>query len=172
MKHWWREELQLPVTIKRSFFLSTVAINHKNFSRDIRSFYSFRSKYITKVISCLKSFSLTQYHLWSLSSVFLMKMFDLRGKELKYAKELLLNYYRNEVAGHVGRVKTVVTNHLRKMFRNRINKAAECNTSARINWVNQYLMLSQTFSYWDKQQYADSNTIQLHLTVKCTKDPS
>jgi len=62
-----------------------------------------------------------------------MKMFDLRGKELKYAKELLLNYYRNEVAGHVGRVKTVVTNHLRKMFRNRINKAAECNTSARIN---------------------------------------
>jgi len=33
-------------------------------------------------------------------------------------------------------------------------------------------MLSQTFSYWDKQQYADSNAIQLHLTVKCTKDPS
>jgi len=40
-----------------------------------------------------------------------MEMFDLRGKELKYAKELLLNRYRKfyEVAGHVGRVKTVVT---------------------------------------------------------------
>jgi len=39
-----------------------------------------------------------------------------------------------EVAGHVGRVKTVVTNHLCKMFWSRIHKAAECNTTARINW--------------------------------------
>jgi len=39
-----------------------------------------------------------------------------------------------EVAGHVGRVKTVVTNHLRKVFRSRIHKAAQCNTTARINW--------------------------------------
>jgi len=31
-------------------------------------------------------------------------------------------------------------------------------------------MLSQTFFYWDKQQYADSNVTQLHLTLKCTKD--
>jgi len=38
-----------------------------------------------------------------------------------------------EVAGHVGRVKTVVTNHLRKMFRSCINKATERNTAARIN---------------------------------------
>jgi len=38
-----------------------------------------------------------------------------------------------EVSGHVGRVKTVVTNHLRKMFRSRIHKAAEGNTVARIN---------------------------------------
>jgi len=30
-------------------------------------------------------------------------------------------------------------------------------------------MLSQTFCYWDKQQSADSNIIQLHLTLKCTK---
>jgi len=55
-------------------------------------------------------------------------MFDLRGKELKYAEELLLNHYRkwcpNSVrfAGHVGRVKTVVTNHLRKLFRSCIHK--------------------------------------------------
>jgi len=41
-----------------------------------------------------------------ISSVFLIEMFGLPGKDLKYAKELLLNHYRNpykfyEVAGHV-----------------------------------------------------------------------
>jgi len=38
-----------------------------------------------------------------------------------------------EVAGHVARVKNIVTNQLRKMFPSRIPKAAECNTTARIN---------------------------------------
>jgi len=33
-------------------------------------------------------------------------------------------------------------------------------------------MHSQTFYYWDKQQSADSYIIQLHLTLKCTKDQS
>jgi len=33
-------------------------------------------------------------------------------------------------------------------------------------------MLLQTFCYWDKQQSADINIIQLHLTLKCTKDQS
>jgi len=33
-------------------------------------------------------------------------------------------------------------------------------------------MLSQTFCYWDKQQSADSNIFQFHLTLKCTKDQS
>ena len=33
-------------------------------------------------------------------------------------------------------------------------------------------MLSQTFCYWGKQQSADNNIIQLHLTLKCTKDKS
>ena len=41
--------------------------------------------------------SLKEYDLWILSSVFLMEMFDLRGKELKYAKKLLLNHYRKFV---------------------------------------------------------------------------
>jgi len=40
-----------------------------------------------------------------------------------------------------------------------------------INW-NQFLTLSQTFCYWDKQQSADSNIIHFHLTMKCTKDQS
>jgi len=34
---------------------------------------------------------------------------------------------------HVGRVKTIVTNHLRKMFRSRIHEGAERNTAARMN---------------------------------------
>jgi len=34
----------------------------------------------------LKSFALNKYDLRSLSSVFLIEIFDLRGKELKYAK--------------------------------------------------------------------------------------
>jgi len=38
-----------------------------------------------------------------------------------------------EVAGHVGRIETVVTNHLSKMFRSSVHKAAERNTAARIN---------------------------------------
>ena len=33
-------------------------------------------------------------------------------------------------------------------------------------------MLSQTFFYWDKHQSPDSNIIQLHLTLQCTKDQS
>ena len=33
-------------------------------------------------------------------------------------------------------------------------------------------MLSQTFCYWDKEQSAESNIIQFHLTLKCTKDQS
>jgi len=33
-------------------------------------------------------------------------------------------------------------------------------------------MLSQTFCFWDKQQSAHSNIIQVHLTLKCTKDQS
>jgi len=70
---------------------------------------------------------------------------------------------------------TVVMKHLRKMFRTRIHKAAECNTTARINWDktwNQFLRYSQTFCYWDKQHSADSNIIQLHLTLKSTKNQS
>jgi len=92
--------------------------------RDIGSFDSFRSKFFTKVISfhVVNHLSLNEYDLRILSSDFLIEMFDLWGKELKYGKELLLNHYGKSVqdsarfAGPVGRVKTVVTNHLRKMF--------------------------------------------------------
>jgi len=69
----------------------------KNYSGDIGSFNSFRSKFFAKVISCFKSFSLNEYDLRILSSVFLIEMFDVWGKELKYAKELLLNHYRKPV---------------------------------------------------------------------------
>jgi len=33
-------------------------------------------------------------------------------------------------------------------------------------------MLFPTFCYWDKQQSADSNITQFHLTLKCMKDQS
>jgi len=52
------------------------------------------------------------------------------GKRDEIPEELLLNHYRKSitkfyvVAGHVGRAKTVVTNHLRKMFPSRVHKAA------------------------------------------------
>jgi len=68
---------------------SFVAISEKNCSNDIGSFDSFQSKFFTKVISYFKSFSLNEYDLGILSSVFLIKIFDLRDKGLKYAKELL-----------------------------------------------------------------------------------
>jgi len=60
------------------------------------------------------------------------------GKKAEIREKLLLNHYRksvqnSQVAGHVGRVKTVVTNHLRKMFRSRMHKAAVRNTAARKN---------------------------------------
>jgi len=94
MKRWWREKLQLPVTIKHRF-LSSYKL--KKCSSDISNFDSFRSKFFAKVISCFKSFSLNEYDLRILSSVFLTEMFDLRGKDLHYAKELLLNHYRKFV---------------------------------------------------------------------------
>jgi len=74
-----------------------------------------------------------------LSSVFLIKIFDLRLKELKYEKELLLNHNRKSVKNFMrlkcfGGVKTAVTNHLREVFLSRIHKAVERNTAARMIW--------------------------------------
>jgi len=34
-------------------------------------------------------------------SVFLIEIFELRGKELKYAKELLLNHYRKSAQNYI-----------------------------------------------------------------------
>jgi len=61
------------------------------------------------------------------------------------------------------------------MFRCRRHKAAERNIAARINsdkLTEIHSLLSQIFFYWDKQQSADSNITQFHLTLKCTKDQS
>ena len=47
----------------------------------------------------------------------MIEMFDLRGKQLKYVKELLLNHYRKPAQNFVrlqdtyGQSYTVVTNH-------------------------------------------------------------
>jgi len=87
----------------------------KNCSSHVGSFDSFRSKFFAKVISRFKSlslrdiyelkislFSLNEYDLRILSSVFMIEMFDLRGKVLKYAKELFLNHYGKSVQISVG----------------------------------------------------------------------
>jgi len=94
-------------------------------------------------------------------------MFDFRDKELKHAKELLLDHYRKSVqtsmklhAGHMGRVKTVVTNHLSKMFRSRIHKAAERNTAARLNTDK----LSDTNSLYSHKLFATGASNNL-LTI-------
>ena len=74
-----------------------------------------------------------------LSSGFLIEMFDLRGKELNYAKELLLNHNRKSVQNSVRLQDMWVELKLKsqttyiKMFRSRIQKAVERNTAARIN---------------------------------------
>jgi len=64
----------------------------KNCSSDIGSFDAFRNKFFAKIVSYFKSFSLNEYELRILLSVFLIEIFDLLGEELKYAKELLLNH--------------------------------------------------------------------------------
>jgi len=62
---------------------------------------SFEANYLPKLISCFISFLLNEHDLQILSSFFLIEMFDLRGNELKYAKELLLNLYRKSVQNSV-----------------------------------------------------------------------
>jgi len=66
-----------------------------------------------------------------------------------------------EVPEHVGRVKTVVTSHLRKMFRSHINKAAECNTTARINWDK----LTETNSYYFHKPFATGTSNNLLTAI-------
>ena len=94
MKHWWREELQLPATIKYSFWSSYKW--QKLFKRR-RQLRLFPKQIIRQVISCFESFSLNEYDLLIVSSLFRIEMFDLRGKELKYVRELFLNHYGKSV---------------------------------------------------------------------------
>jgi len=63
-----------------------VAIKGKNCSSNIGSFDAFRSKLFAKVVSYFKSFSLNENDLRIFSSVFLIEIFDLLEKGLKYAK--------------------------------------------------------------------------------------
>ena len=59
------------------------------------------NKIFAKAISCFKSFSLIENNLRIFSSVFLLEIFDLLGKELKFAEELLLNHYRKSVQNSI-----------------------------------------------------------------------
>ena len=136
MKHWWWEELQLPATIKRSFLsgykwqkLFERYAQLRLFPKQIlyQSYFTFQIIF-TKWILFFNSFKcVSDGNVWPSG-----QRAELRER---IASESLQKTHTTfyEVAGHVGRVKTVVTNHLRKMFRSRIHKAAECNTTVRIN---------------------------------------
>ena len=84
MKRWWRKALQLPppVTTKRN--LISRYKGKKLFER-YRQIRLLPNKIFAKVISCFKSFSLIWNNLRILSSVYLIEIFDLLGKELKFA---------------------------------------------------------------------------------------
>jgi len=137
MKHWWREELQLPVTVKRSLISSYKWQKLFERYRQLRlfpkqiicqSYFMFWIIFTEWIwfVNCFKFVS--DRNVWPL------------GQRAEIRERIVSESLRKigtksyEVAGPVGRVKTVVTNHLRKIFRIRIHKAAECNTTPRLNW--------------------------------------
>ena len=137
MKHWWREELQLPVTIKGTFLSSCKW--QKLFERYTQlrllpkqilcqSYFTFQTIF-TNWILFVNSFKcVSEGNFWPPG-----QKAEIRERIASESlQKIRTKLYQGP--GHVGRVKTLVTNHLRKMFRSRINKAAECNTTARKNW--------------------------------------
>ena len=136
MKRRWREELQLPVVIKRSF------LSKYKWKKMFERYRQLRL--LPKQILCQSYFTFliifTKW-IWFVNS---SKCFSdgniwLAGQRAETRERIASESLQKirtkfyEVAGHVGRVETIVTNHLRKMFRSRIHKAAERNTAARIN---------------------------------------
>jgi len=100
-----------------------VVINEKNCSSDIGSFDSFWSQFFAKVIPCFK----TIFTKWIWFANY-FKCFpdgnawppgqraEIRERIASESlQKIRAKFY--EVAGHVGRVQTVVMYHLRKMFR-------------------------------------------------------
>ena len=137
MKHWWREVLQLSVTIKHSFISSYKwqklferYTQLRLFPKQIicRSYFTFKIIFTIWIcfVNSFKCFS--DGNVWPPG-----QRAELRERiTFLIITENRTKFY--EVAGHVDRVKTVVTNQLCKMFRGCIHKAVECNTTARINW--------------------------------------
>ena len=137
MKHWWREELQLPATIKRSSLISYKWQKLFERYRQLRlfpkqiicqSYFMFWIIFTEWIwfVNCFKFVS--DRNVWPPGQRAEIRERIVSDSLLK----IRTKFY--EVAGPVGRVKTVVTNLLRKIFRSRIHKSAECNTTPRINW--------------------------------------
>jgi len=136
-QHWSREKLQLPVTIKGSFLRSYKGQYLIDWYRQLplspkqivcQSYFTFQIIF-TKWIWFVASFKcVCDGNVWP------------PGQRVeigeRIASESLQKIHTKfyEVAGHVGRVKTVVTNHIRNMFRSCIHKAAEYNITTIINW--------------------------------------
>ena len=75
----------------------------------------------------------------------------------------------------MGRIKTVVTNHLRKMSRSRIHKAAERNTAA---WINSDKLIQTNSQYFHKPFVTGTSNYLLTVITsvpshtECLKDQS
>jgi len=115
MKHWWREELQLPVTITRSFISSYKW--QKLFERYTQlwlfpnqiicqSYFTFQIIFRNWIWFVNSSKCVSGGNVWPLG-----QRAEIRERIASESlQKIRTKFY--EVAGHVGRVKTVVTNHL------------------------------------------------------------
>ena len=137
IKRWWREELQLPVTTKRSFLSSYKW--KKMFERNKQL------RLLPKQALCQNYFMfeiIFAKWIWFANS---FKCFSDRniwppGQRAKMRERIASESFTENpykiIWGYrtcVGRVKTEVTNHLRRIFRIRVHKAAERNTAGMMN---------------------------------------
>ena len=97
-QHWsWKTKHHFPYTIVPTL-QEWKQLHERDHSSHESEMFPTTNPTLIKVISCFKSFSLNEYDLQIISSVFFMiEIYDLPDKELKYAKELLLNHYRKSV---------------------------------------------------------------------------
>jgi len=150
MKRRWREKSQLPVAIKRSFLSSHKWKKLFEPCRELRllSKQIICQSYITfQIISTqgyLRALDIPVFTKWIWFANSFKCFYDGNvwppGQRAETCERIVSESLRKictkfyGLAGHVDRVKTAVTNHLREMFRSHIHKVAQRNTAARINW--------------------------------------
>jgi len=127
------EELQLPVTIKRSFLSSYKLIERYRQRRLLQKQILCQSYFTFWIIFTKWIWFANSSQCFSDGNVWLPGQ---RAETRERIASESLQKTRTklyDVAGHSGRVKTIVTNHSRKLVWSRIHKAAERITAVRIN---------------------------------------